>query len=349
MRNGLSTLVVSAVIAAAAPTGGGQGHDRLVGDSADGQPVVVDEAWKLEGGRIHLIRRTRVAGTESCLEVEADAEDGSGARVAFRREDGATPVAVDAADGVLRVQVGPVAEEHELPGDPVPSSVLRFLPPGTLRGRDVLLESFAVVAPGDATRYAEPGGYTVLAWGAGGVSGRVRTDGTGALVDVDAPALAARLQRVEPRDVPPEGCVALSVSVDDTQTFDTVTSVVVPPLGSPWEVEGWVERRVRYEEDASLPTPDEVLERGRADCVGLALLAGAAARAAGFKVRQVLGTVDGPHGRGWHQWAEVWYRGGWVPVDPSRSYGGRRTLRRFEPTPSAFLSAELLMLASETG
>ena len=344
MRNGVSAVVVSALIAASAPGGGDRGRDRLVGVSPQGERVVVDEEWEVTpAGHLRLVRRTEAGSSRSCLEVEADLPTGEALRVVYRREDGATPVAVDAQGSRLRVQVGSVVEETLLAERLVPTAILRFLPPGTVHGRALLLEPYAVVTRGHVTRYQEPGGLQVLAWGAGGVSERIRTDAAGTLVDVSAPSAGLLLKRREPAEEPLAVCEPPSRRAEARQRFDTLHGDHLPGQRTPWEIERWVSERVAYVEEARIPTPDQVLAAGRADCVGMAMLAGGAARALGLRARQVLGTVQGPAGPGWHQWVEVWFDGGWVPIDPSAPSGARKAVRRFVPTPRAFLSAELLM------
>ena len=105
---------------------------------------------------------------------------------------------------------------------------------------------------------------------------------------------------------------------------------------------------MRYEEIDSVPTADQVLEAGRADCVGMSLLAAAAAPAVGWKARQVLGVVDGPSGWAWHQWAEVRWGGRWVRVDPAAPLAERRAIRRFAATPRAVLAGEVAILTGES-
>jgi len=344
MRNGVSTVVFSALVAASAQGGGVQGRDRLVGRTPQGERVVVEEQWEVtEAGHLTLRRHILAGPVRSCLEVEADLPTGEAVRVTYRREDGATPVALDAEGSRLRVQVGSVLEETLLAQRVVPTAILRFLPPGSIQGRSLLVEPYAVVARGHVARYQEPEGLEVLAWGAGGVSERIRTDAAGTVVDVSVPTTGLLLRRVEPEGEALESCGAPSVRADARHRFDTLRGDYLPGDRNPWEIERWVSERVAYVEEARIPTPDQVLATGRADCVGMAMLAGGAARSLGLRARQVLGTVQGPEGAGWHQWVEVWFDGGWVPIDPSAPPGARKPVRRFVPTPRAFLSAELLM------
>ena len=91
-----------------------------------------------------------------------------------------------------------------------------------------------------------------------------------------------------------------------------------------------------------------MLDAGTADCVGMSLLAGAAARALGGKARQVRGVVDAPDGWAWHQWAEVKWGGRWVRVDPAAPLAERRAVRRFAATPRAVLAGEVAVLTGKS-
>lgn len=366
MRTSLAAALAAVFIAAAAPDSALTGRDRLSGRADDGELVVVDEAYRVQDGRIRLVRRSATSRLRTCLEVEADAADAANVTVAYRREGGGderTPgdVSIDVRDGRMAVQVGSAVEETQVAGDPVPTSLIRFLAPGATHGRRLLIEPYGLVAAGHVMSYVDPAGGAdgarVHMWEAAGLTERVRSLSGGALLDVAAPAADLVLTRddLPPDDHPLKGCGAPKVAAAaGAERFDDLTAADTPAsqaawedlkkVRTPWDLGPWVAGRVEYEEQDAVPTADEVVEAGRADCVGMAILGAAAARALGWRARQVLGVVDGPTGWSWHQWAEVRWGGRWVQVDPAAPLADRRTVGHFSATPRAVLAGEVALL-----
>lgn len=370
MRTALAASLAAVFVAAAAPNSALTGRDRLTGTSESGDKVVVDEAYRVSGGRVRLVRRSAAGGVRTCLEVEAGAADAASLKMSYRRtvhDDPAGEVAIDVAQGAMTVQVGSAIERTQLHGSPVPTSLLRFMSPGAVYGRRLLIEPYGLVARGHVTSYVDPRAEAqVHVWRAAGLTERVRSTTGGHLVDVVAPQADLVLTKAElaPDDHPLRGCEAPKATAA-SERFDDMSP---PPRGSeaskkpgradawdalrqvrtPWDLTPWVTSRVRYEEADTIPTADEVLDAGTADCVGMSVLAGAAARALGWKARQVLGVVDGPDGWAWHQWAEVNWGGRWIRVDPAAPLANRRAIRRFAATPRAVLAGEVAILTGES-
>ena len=370
MRTALAASLAAVFVAAAAPNSALTGRDRLTGKSESGDTVVVDEAYRVSGGRVRLVRRSEAGPVRTCLEVEAGAADAASLKMSYRRsvsDDPGAEVAIDVDQGAMTVQVGSAIERTEVHGSPVPTSLLRFLSPGAVYGRRLLIEPYGLVARGHVTSYMDPRAKAqVHVWEAAGLTERVRSTRGGHLVDVVAPQAELVLRKTElaPDDHPLRGCEAPKATAG-AERFDDLSP---PPqaedakkspsradawdalrnVRTPWDLTPWVTQRVRYEEADSIPTADEVLEAGTADCVGMSVLAGAAARALGWKARQVLGVVDGPDGWAWHQWAEVSYGGRWVRVDPAAPLAERRAVRRFAATPRAVLAGEIAVLTGQS-
>ena len=186
----------------------------------------------------------------------------------------------------------------------------------------------------------------MLAWGAAGVSERVRMRQDGALLDAEAPELGLRLVRRGEPDVddPLRPCGPPPMAIPGR--FDDLGEIDLSTVETPRDLEDWVADVVEYSVDDATPTASEVLRRGHGDCVGMAFLAGAAARVLHWRARQVVGTIDGPSGPGWHQWLEVRRGGRWVSVDPAAPYAQRRPVRRFAARPRSLLSNELMLLTT---
>ncbi len=374
MRTALAASLAAVFVAASAPNSALTGRDRLTGKSESGDLVVVDEAYRVSGGRVRLVRRSEAGPIRTCLEVEAGAADAASLKLSYRRsvnDDPGAEVAIDVAEGAMTVQVGSAIEKTQVHGSPVPTSLLRFLSPGAVYGRRLLIEPYGLVARGHVTSYVDPRAEAqVHVWEAAGLTERVRSRANGHLVDVVAPQADLVLTQAElaPDDHPLRGCGDAPNPTAATERFDDLS----PPskkgasanpevegnradawdalrdVRSPWDLTPWVTARVRYEEADTIPTADEVLDAGTADCVGMSLLAGAAARALGWKARQVLGVVDGPDGWAWHQWAEVKWGGRWVRVDPAAPLAERRAVRRFAATPRAVLAGEVAVLTGKS-
>ena len=359
MRTALAASLAAVFIAAAAPDSALTGRDRLTGRTESGDLVVVDEAYRVSGGRVRLVRRSQAGSVHTCLEVEAGSADAADLTMSYRRTSGdgaAAEVAIDLARGTMRVQVGAAVEETQIHGNPVPTSLLRFLSPGAVYGRRLLIEPFGLVARGHVTSYVDPrADATVHVWEAAGLSERVRSKANGHLVDVVAPQaeLVLTAGELAPDDHPLRGCeepnsTAGSDRFDDLAPPTTAAGSAawddLRDVRTPWDLTSWVTARVRYEEAAWVPTADQVLEAGAADCVGMSMLAAAAARALGWKARQVLGVVNGADGWAWHQWAEVAWGSRWVRVDPAAPLAERRVIRRFAATPRAVLAGEVAVL-----
>jgi len=363
MRTALAASLAAVFIAAAAPNSALTGRDRLTGRTEAGDLVVVDEAYRVTGGRVRLVRRSEAGPVTTCLEVEAGSADANQLKMSYRRavsDDPSSEVAIDVSSGRMRVQVGLAVEETTVHGSPVPTSLLRFLSPGAVYGRRLLIEPYGLVARGHVTSYRDPRAEAqVHVWEAAGLTERVRSKAGGHLVDVVAPQadLVLTSGELAPDDHPLRGCgapkaTAAAERFDDLTPSDTPAGAAawddLRDVRSPWDLTPWVTARVRYEEIDSVPTADQVIEAGRADCVGMSLLAAAAARAVGWKARQVLGVVDGPSGWAWHQWAEVRWGGRWVRVDPAAPLAERRAIRRFAATPRAVLAGEVAILTGES-
>jgi transglutaminase-like putative cysteine protease len=106
----------------------------------------------------------------------------------------------------------------------------------------------------------------------------------------------------------------------------------------PWRkalrIESWVHGHMRKQTRPEAFAPaDQVARTLEGDCTEYAVLTAAMCRAAGVPARAAVGLVyvDSVRGPafGFHMWAEVWVRGGWMPVDATlgRGYVGATHLK----------------------
>ncbi|MHB8416972.1 MAG: transglutaminase-like domain-containing protein [Myxococcales bacterium] len=282
----------------------------LEGEAFDGQSLR-DKPQKAEyrgegeliAGGVHT-KVSRVAVTEDRGKLSAEVAIGRKDGRVLRLEFGGALLAVPEPEALAKKldSVDLFALTRVAIDQPLPSGVV----PETIRYRIAGLPAAIRPAP-------ERQSYQDLPDGAVAVTVRASLPHPEPLAPAVPPA-ARRDLRATPdieSDAPEIRTLSQQIVGDEKDPFRAAT-----------RLSDWVYRHLRKAYGASSDRATDVLHRREGDCTEHSLLTVALARAAHVPARLVHGLVyaqgsDQVYGLYWHEWVEVWARGGWIAIDPT--------------------------------